>query len=64
MANAYLLNMLLKLFVGIKQNLFSNKEALYSFLAPGVLLLCWIVIGIMAYYKDGEYEAPPGMLYM
>jgi hypothetical protein len=22
------------------------------------------MVGIMAYHKDGEYEAPPGMLYM
>lgn len=64
MANAHLLNMLLKLFVGIKSNLFINQSALQSFLIPTVLLLLWIIIGFIGYQKDGDYDAPPGMLYM
>lgn len=64
MANAYFLNMLLKLFVGIKQNMFNSNSSLQSFLIPAVFLLLWIVVGIIASNRDGEYDAPPGMLYM
>ena len=31
---------------------------------PAIFLLFWIVISIIAYQKNGDYDAPPGMLYM
>lgn len=31
---------------------------------PAAFLLFWIVISVIAYQKDGDYDAPPGMLYM
>lgn len=31
---------------------------------PAILSIFWIIISVIAYQKDGEYDAPPGMLYM
>lgn len=33
-------------------------------MVPLIFLNLWIAIAIFAYSKDGEYDAPPGMLYM
>lgn len=44
--------------------MFSNKIALENFMIPAILSIFWIIISVIAYQKDGEYDAPPGMLYM
>ena len=64
MVSANLLNMLLRFFVGIKDDLFIDHRALKNVLVPVIFAMLWIMVCILAYGKKGEYGAPPGMLYM
>ena len=31
---------------------------------PSIYAMLWMAIGLVGYMKNGEYGAPPGMLYM
>jgi len=77
MLSANLLDLLIKVFVGIKNDLFidhrailsgqvsvKSQEMLVGFLAPAIFSALWVIIATIAHSKNGDYKAPPGMLYM
>jgi hypothetical protein len=58
-----ILNAFLKLAVGIKL-LFVDKRTLGNMLLPVFFAVLWSIIATIACNADGNYNAPPGMLYM
>lgn len=54
---------ILRLFVGLKI-MFVDMASRENFLVPTFFASLWIVIGVIAYRKKGEYGAPWGLLYM
>ena len=54
---------ILRLFVGLKI-MFVDMASRENFFAPTILATLWIIIGVIAYRKNGEYGAPWGLLYM
>lgn len=57
------LNCLLKFAVGVK-HIFLSLSLLTNLILPSVFFALWIGVFAIAYAKNGEYQAPPGMLYM
>lgn len=53
----------LRLFVGLKI-MFVDFASRENFLVPMIFSSLWIILGIIAYRKKGEYGAPWGLLYM
>jgi len=49
--------------VGIKI-LFATRRALIDAVVPFTFFVAWIFVFYNAYKKNGNYNAPPGMLYM
>jgi len=54
---------ILRLFVGLKI-MFVDMASRENFLAPTIFATIWVIIGVIAYRKNGEYGAPWGLLYM
>ena len=54
---------ILRLFVGLKM-MFVDIASRENFFAPTIFASLWIIIGSIAYRKNGEYGAPWGLLYM
>lgn len=62
-----ILNIILRFTVGLKLILVKlcfDQVLIKNIVIPIVFTLLWTVIGYMAYRKNGEYGAPPGLLYM
>ena len=58
-----ILNAFLRLVVGVKV-LFIDKRTLGNMLLPVFFAVLWSMIATIACNADGNYNAPPGMLYM
>jgi len=58
-----ILNAFLRLVVGIKV-LFVDKRTLGNMLLPVLFAALWSIIATISCNADGNYNAPPGMLYM
>lgn len=57
------LNLTLKFAEGVK-HIFLSVSLLTNLILPAVLCSMWLGVFVVAYAKDGDYGAPPGMLYM
>jgi hypothetical protein len=57
------LNCTLKFAVGVK-HIFLYKSLLTNMILPVVFFSIWTIIGFNANSKNGDYGAPPGLLYM
>lgn len=53
----------LRLFVGLKI-MFVDFASRENLLVPSIFASLWVILGIIAYRKKGEYGAPWGLLYM
>lgn len=53
----------LRLFTGLKI-MFVDMNSREQFFIPTTFGALWIILGIIAYRKNGEYGAPWGLLYM
>ena len=58
-----LMNSILGFGVGIKI-LFGTRKSLVDALVPFAFFVAWIFVFYNAYKKNGNYNAPPGLLYM
>lgn len=62
-----ILNVILRFTVGIKLLLVKlafDKVLLKNLIIPICFVFMWLIICFVAYKKNGDYGAPPGMLYM
>lgn len=57
------LNCLLKFAVGVK-HIFLSLSFLTNMILPTLFFALWLGVFAIAYTKNGEYQAPPGLLYM
>ena len=64
MVCANMANMLLRFLAGIKEDLETIQVEVQAISAPALFSSFWALVGVLAYRKDGQYGAPPGMLYM
>mmetsp|Transcript_24173 Transcript_24173/g.37165 ORF Transcript_24173/g.37165 Transcript_24173/m.37165 type:complete len:144 (-) Transcript_24173:832-1263(-) len=62
MLSENLLNLILRLFVQVKTMDF-KRENLISCFVPVVFAICWAVICYLSTKKQGDYGAPPGLLW-
>jgi hypothetical protein len=44
--------------------MFVDMASRENFFAPTIFASIWVIIGVIAYRKNGEYGAPWGLLYM
>lgn len=64
MISESILNLVLKVIVGIKELLTTDDpKTVIQLVAPIVFGISWIIICYFSKKKDGEYGAPPGLLY-
>lgn len=64
-----ILNLIIRFFVGLKFMLVNMDEktsikSLVYMLIPILFASLWAIVCCAARKKDGEYGAPPGMMYM
>ena len=57
------LNFILRFFVEVKTMDFSYRN-LSQFLVPVLFFVCWVGICYISTKKQGDYDAPPGLLYL
>lgn len=60
-------NVILRFTVGLKLLLVKltlDMVLLKNFMLPLMFVVMWVAIWYVAYCKNGDYGAPPGMLYM
>ncbi len=62
MLSENLLNLILRMFVQVKTMNF-ERDNLIQCLIPFVLAVCWAIICYVATSKQGDYGAPPGLLW-
>ena len=62
-----ILNFILKFIVGIKMiidTLLNDKSRALNLVVPIIFGIAWAFVLKIAKRKNGDYDAPPGMLYM